>query len=622
MAETLAAKTLVKPATLELVSDYYLSNFELLLEGSRRYLDILPSELARLRAAYLACTKPSRMLLVRLLSRKGEWFRTDRLNYPEIGGLEPAIKGLEQAELISTSSLPNTETWLKGVTLTELRRALLKQQQSRASEGENSLGGLVDIALHLGKSVNGASKETLKRTLLALGPQDSQLLIGELNSELGIEWIELKCQRLLDGLLLLYFGNRYQDLSQFVLSDLGLQRFEVTVLDKAHRAYDSPEQLNAALAFGHMSQQIEEAILAKQPLDIPLLLEQLNAISAMPEANPLLERRRQKLLTLIGREAERQGQTTLAISVYSQCEHWLARERLCRCLEKQAQWRALTHALLHLCDLAGNESQWQIIERIGKRLLKKLPNGKDSKFASPSGHSEAPDSLALDSLMLRLQALKENVPGRLGALPAIALQLTPNGERVEMRVAAHFEALGYRAFFLENALLCGLFGLAFWDIIFAPVKAVFDNPFQRSPRDMFTEEFVSRRQEAITARLDEIAREPGAVIWRHFQQKQGLANDWVYWENLPQQALELTLAALSGARLAQVFERMLGDLKHYRSGHPDLVLFDAEGRISWLEVKGPGDKLADHQIYWLNFLSDLGEARVCYVDWATAGECK
>ncbi|MGX2953675.1 hypothetical protein ACWAU3_12630 [Shewanella sp. JL219SE-S6] len=141
MAETLAAKTLVKPATLELASDYYLSNFELLLEGSRRYLDILPSELARLRAAYLACTKPSRMLLVRLLSRKGEWFRTDKLNYPEIGGLEPAIKGLEQAELISTSSLPNTETWLKGVTLTELRRALLKLQQSRASEGENSLGG-------------------------------------------------------------------------------------------------------------------------------------------------------------------------------------------------------------------------------------------------------------------------------------------------------------------------------------------------------------------------------------------------------------------------------------------------------------------------------------------------
>lgn len=107
MAETLAAKTLVKPAAPELASDYYLSNFELLLEGSRRYLDILPSELARLRAAYLACSKPSRMLLVRLLSRKGEWFRADKLNYPEIGTLEPAIKGLEQAELISTSSLPN-----------------------------------------------------------------------------------------------------------------------------------------------------------------------------------------------------------------------------------------------------------------------------------------------------------------------------------------------------------------------------------------------------------------------------------------------------------------------------------------------------------------------------------
>ena len=595
----------MKPAAPELASDYYLGNFELLLEGCSRYLDILPDELTKLRSAYLGCSKVSRMLLVRLLSRKGEWFRADKLNYPEIGELTPAIRGLKLAGLIDTASVPEPETWLKGVTLTELRSALLTFQQRQ--DDMAALGQL---------NIARSSKETLKQAILALEPHYLPPLLSRLNASLDIDWLALKCQPLLDALLLLYFGNRYQDLSQFVLSDLGLQRFEVTVLDKAHRAYDSPEQLGTALALRLLSQQLDESLLGRQPLDIPLLLEQINAVSPMPEANPLLERRRQKLLTLIGREAERQGQTSLAISVYSQCEDWLARERLCRCLEKQAQWQPLTHALLHLCELAANESHWQIIERMGKRLLKKLPNGKDSKFASPSGHSETPDSLALDSLMLRLQALKENVPGRLSVPPAIALQLSPNGERVESLVAAHFEAHGYQVFFLENTLLCGLFGLAFWDIIFAPIKAVFDNPFQRSPRDMFTEAFVSRRQEAITARLDEIAREPAAVIWRHFQQKQGLANDWVYWENLPQQVLELTLAALSGPKLVRVFQRMLGDLKHYRSGHPDLVLFDPQGRISWLEVKGPGDKLADHQIYWLHFLNDLVGAQVCHVSWS------
>lgn len=591
----------MKPAAPELASDYYLGNFELLLEGCSRYLDIFPDELTKLRSAYLGCSKISRMLLVRLLSRKGEWFRADKLNYPEIGELAPAIMGLKLAGLIDTASVPEPETWLSGVTLTELRSALLTLQQRQ--DDMAALGQL---------NIARASKETLKQAILALEPQYLPPLLSRLNASLGIDWLALKCQSLLDALLLLYFGNRYQDLSQFVLSDLGLQRFEVTVLDKAHRAYDSPEQLGTALAFRLLSQQLDESLLARQPLDIPLLLEQFNAVSPMPEANPLLERRRQKLLALIGREAERQGQTSLAISVYSQCEDWQARERLCRCLEKQAQWQPLTHALLHLCELAANESHWQIIERIGKRWLKKWPAGKGLPGLSlPDGDE------VLDSLALRLQAIRENMLAKITAPQAISLALTPNGERVELRVAAHFEALGYRAFFLENALLCGLFGLAFWDIIFAPIKAVFDNPFQRSPRDMFTEAFVSRRQEAITARLDEIARDPAAVIWRHFQQKQGLENDWVYWEKLPQQALELTLAALSGPKLVRVFQRMLGDLKYYRSGHPDLVLFDPQGCISWLEVKGPGDKLADHQIYWLHFLNDLVGAQVCHVSWSS-----
>jgi hypothetical protein len=66
---------------------------------------------------------------------------------------------------------------------------------------------------------------------------------------------------------------------------------------------------------------------------------------------------------------------------------------------------------------------------------------------------------------------------------------------------------------------------------------------------------------------------------------------------------------------------LLVDVKEHRSGFPDLIGFrpkadDPARQYHLIEVKGPGDRLQDHQQGWLTFFLDLGvDAQVCHVSW-------
>lgn len=104
--------------------------------------------------------------------------------------------------------------------------------------------------------------------------------------------------------------------------------------------------------------------------------------------------------------------------------------------------------------------------------------------------------------------------------------------------------------------------------------------------------------------------------------------------------------------LAAISQRILSNYRHYRSGFPDLTLWNPEtkvlstsgGRLRHyarssvsmhfslsfvffrmisaallqkfviVEVKGPNDRLSTKQILWLDFLTSIGvQAEVCYV---------
>jgi len=67
-----------------------------------------------------------------------------------------------------------------------------------------------------------------------------------------------------------------------------------------------------------------------------------------------------------------------------------------------------------------------------------------------------------------------------------------------------------------------------------------------------------------------------------------------------------------------VFTHLLSDIRQYRSGFPDLFQKTNKG-YRFIEIKGPGDKLQDNQIAWLEKFNELSIfADVCYVQYLNA----
>ena len=181
------------------------------------------------------------------------------------------------------------------------------------------------------------------------------------------------------------------------------------------------------------------------------------------------------------------------------------------------------------------------------------------------------------------------------------------GRRVEEATRCWYESNGHRAVYVENALFTGLFGLVFWDIIFAPIKGVFFNPFQRGPVDLFTSLFRVQREELIAARL--LAIEDGTVLsaraFETFDDKRYIANFLVNWQVIDRSLLQLALERIPAKHLLSVFERLLVDLRSNRSGLPDLIVFPDTGGYQLVEVKGPGDKLQANQSRWIRHFEQI-----------------
>jgi len=69
-------------------------------------------------------------------------------------------------------------------------------------------------------------------------------------------------------------------------------------------------------------------------------------------------------------------------------------------------------------------------------------------------------------------------------------------------------------------------------------------------------------------------------------------------------------------QLTKILDRMIKDHRTYRSGLPDLTCWNPETQeLSFVEVKGPGDKLSYKQILWIRFFISIGVmAEVCHVE--------
>lgn len=378
---------------------------------------------------------------------------------------------------------------------------------------------------------------------------------------------------------LLHFGNFHQAWHEYTLAHLQIFKYEPVLLDLTSRPFESREDIEHFYALFECYEAVSEG--AELPHILALLPQ-------APASHGWLRRRWDRLRYHLGQEAERQGEAEAALSMYldnTQPEARVRRVRLLECLERDEEALQSARALL---DEPASELIVQRVTRIVARLERRR-DGKPVKRAGPVAWTSS------------------------------ELQLLPDPERrVETLVQAHLSRADAPVYYVENSLICSLFGLLCWDAVFQPVRGAFFHPFQSSPADLDCPDFVARRRSAFEACLKRLENgEHAEVILRTFVQKHGISTPFVHWSALDEPTLQLALQCIPAEHLKLYFTRVLDDLSENTSGFPDLVQFFLGTRsYKFIEVKGPGDRVQENQRRWLQFCAnhDL-PVEVCQVSW-------
>jgi len=554
----------MEPEPQSLPEGYYLQNFESVLQDVRsRYPDLLLERERERLEAFLALPLPARRIYVRMLTRKGPWFRQDDLRYSEIPDLAGALDALAGAGFCATA--PDDPATLEPL----LRKAEIEALLDRCAVPRAR--GLSRAAL--GQRLREAALPLCGEALAAALP---------VACPLERDWARLLC--------FLFFGNAEQDLTEFVLADTGRIRFEDYPLDPGGRLFQSRADVDFLLDLGRLREAFQEAAALGDLAALERITGTLR--DTLPHPGVRQQRRFHGLLNDLGREWERRGQPEWALGCYALSQRPPARERTVRLLAAGGR-RAQAAALA--AELA--EGPWDAGEDVFAGAFLRRQARHDNLAAAWVLTHPAPEPL-----------------------PGLQLRLPrhPSG-LVERAALAAAEAQGWRGMFTENGLWRGLFGLALWEVLFAPVPGAFQHRFQSAPADIGGPGFYGLRREPLERRLEELAG-PGAfrrAVLATAARKRGVANAFVDWRALDEGFLEAALAALPEAAGLSVVRAMAHSPRALGHGFPDLFLHrSGPPRCAVWEVKGPGDSLRPEQERWLRHLGQSGiEAQVVRVEY-------
>lgn len=538
-------------------ANYYVDNLEQLLIWVERHHWALVDEdgrafLSRFRGLPLSAQR----LYVRLLMRRGPYFRLDQLVYPEVDDTCTAALAMCLGGLARLAGQQEWQTRLKLLRVPELR-GLVQRLAPKAAAGCQRRAEWLE-------------------TCAKLGPIDAALLP---------QAVSLKSTEDLDLLRLLYFGNRRQDLVEFILADLGILRFEPVPMQP------SLPWLNAAEVRGDLhchqwadqvSAWIEEGATERDGG----LLGAADAVLRTPAFAPATERRRNRALVRLATLWQGLGRRDRALASLASASGPPAREKRIRLLLRDAGPEAAASAMQALGGDDADPTEQRFLEHFDPR----------SGRCRPASRS---DGIRRSRLRLRRHDPEAGI---------------------EEVVAGVLRSGGCQVMHRENALIGLLLGLAFWDLIFAPLPGAFVQPFQSGPLDLFEPEFALRRADAIGDRLAAVASGERSTsdLLEVWHRKRGTVNALVAWSRFTTAEVRQICEVLSPRVKARLCAIALGEPALLRRGFPDLLLLGGEPeRCEFIEVKGPGDVLRPEQRRWLGALTSAGlSARILEVRWA------
>ena len=200
---------------------YYLHNFQRALAWiEQRYSDLLDAGEREFLAQFAALPALSQALLVRMLMRRGPWFRASKLVYEEIPGIEGAAQPLLSLGWLDTQAPMLLEELFDLHTRSELAEVFASAERGSSPRKSDWLQALAGV-------------HAAPRRYAEWHPQASEpvwrVMLGELSERLR----------------LMFFGNLHQNWTEFVLADLGVFKYESVAFDAASRAFQTRADIDA-----------------------------------------------------------------------------------------------------------------------------------------------------------------------------------------------------------------------------------------------------------------------------------------------------------------------------------------------------------------------------------------
>ncbi len=534
-------------AETALPDDYYVQAFKVVLDtvmaGSADLLR--PAELEWVDR-FAGLSDGARRLYVRLIQRRATTFRLGRLTYEDIPDIAGAAAELVRADLANDQAPDTMEALVSAFTLAELD-ALLPLAGPRARRRAQRVARLV--------------KDHKAEDRDALATAD--------------HWLSIHGYEHFVVFRLCFFGNLRQDLSEFVTTALGNNRYVEVPQSANSRYFQSRSQLDAHLRYYECDFLFEQAL----PQDLDTLRQHVDALPQHREGDQLLARRLDRLGIAMACAFERLGDDAEAEKLYLNCHHAPARERRVRLLQRNDRHDEARTLLTMMHEAPACEAE----RDFAARHLN--PRQRESKAFRPR---------------------------------STTLVLPETDTRVESAAARYFARRG-SCHWVENRLFSTVLGLWIWDIVFMPVRGAFFNPFQSAPADFRERGFRRARADALKQRFAELddATAFEQRVRSTLRQQIGISNPLVSWGLADSPVLDSALERIPRLAFGAVFDRMLDDPGEHTTGFPDLVHFPEEGGYELIEIKGPGDALQANQRRWFRYFDEHGlPARVVKLRWA------
>ncbi|MEO9869245.1 VRR-NUC domain-containing protein [Ekhidna sp.] len=510
---------------------YYLDYFNYVLEFvEKQYDHVLDMPEHLFYQSFRNLSEQAQCLYLRFSNRRGDFFRINKVSYAEIPDLHEA-----KSELIHHGFIQINESddpiQFNLFTKNELIEAfdfLLKPQKKSELLGELTIEDLVLI--HEREEV-------------------AQVLKNE-----EVEFIKL-----------LFFGNRYGGVTDFVIRDVGNVKIEKLESENFKPWFQSREEALAVMHVSQLRRMVRDLLSENLPLEDYLEDLPWHVWLSFPQS----AKSTTKLLLKVAYYFEQVDLLGDAIKYYSLIDQHPARERRIRILEKQ-------------------DKKEEAI-KIANQILDKPSNASELTFAT-------------DYLNRKGIRINRSMTERLKSAPSISIP-TPQNERVENAVLSYFEELGWDGTHAENYLWRGLFGLVFWEIIFDTRHGSFHHPLQRQPSDLNDATFFETRQNLLEEKLRTLRtkKQLETSLKRTHDEKMGTANRFVTWHKSLLPNLTIMASKIPLKSLKKVLIEMSKNMKENSTGFPDLFLWNNDEYIFY-EVKSPNDQLSAQQLFWLDFL--------------------